>query len=134
MTAARHDAAALATCAEVGRVSASPGVGGMSWSVLLLALVLTAGGVAVDVLRSGLLGAGVLTAYSAGCVLGTLLMRRRDLSLSPLLRPVPVAGAGLLGATEGLVSPRSPWARELDEFIDAVAIDARQLRRRGATA
>ncbi|GAA4819249.1 hypothetical protein GCM10023201_00560 [Actinomycetospora corticicola] len=82
------------------------------WAVLLLALVLTAGGVAVDVLRSGTLGVVFLAAYPGGCVLAAVLAQRRDIFVPmvqpPLLLavsvPVAIAATGTLPASGGMVS------------------------------
>ena len=87
MTTTRDDAAPSSSSPHVGEASAFPGVAGMRWwAVLLLALALTAGGVAVDVVRAGALGVVFLAAYPGGCVLATLLAQRRDLFV-PMVQP-----------------------------------------------
>src|ERR1700712_1039228 len=100
------------------------------WAVLLLALVLTAGGVAADVLRSGSLGGIFLAAYPGGCVLATLLVQRRDLFVPmvqpPLLLavsvPVAVAATGSLPASGGLVSTALAVGAPLINGFPAMAV------------
>ena len=130
MTSTRDDALSSAS-AEVGEASAFPGLRGMQWwAVLLLALVLTAGGVAADVLRTGSLGGIFLAAYPGGCVLATLLVRRRDLFVPmvqpPLLLavsvPVAVAATGSLPASGGLVSTALAVGAPLINGFPAMAV------------
>jgi hypothetical protein len=130
VTTTRDDASSSAS-AEVGEASAFPGLQGMRWwAVLLLALVLTAGGVAADVLRSGSLGGIFLAAYPGGCVLATLLVQRRDLFVPmvqpPLLLavsvPVAVAATGSLPASGGLVSTALAVGAPLINGFPAMAV------------
>jgi hypothetical protein len=129
VTTARDDA--LSSAPEVGEASAFPGLQGMRWwAVLLLALVLTAGGVAADVLRSGSLAGIFLAAYPGGCVLATLLVQRRDLFVPmvqpPLLLavsvPVAVAATGSLPASGGLVSTALAVGAPLINGFPAMAV------------
>ncbi|MDT7745180.1 MAG: hypothetical protein QOE59_4258 [Actinomycetota bacterium] len=121
----------LSSASEVGEASAFPGLQGMRWwAVLVLALVLTAGGVAADVLRAGSLGGIFLAAYPGGCVLATLLVRRRDLFVPmvqpPLLLavsvPVAVAATGSLPASGGLVSTALAVGAPLINGFPAMAV------------
>jgi hypothetical protein len=121
----------LSSASEVGDASAFPGLQGMRWwAVLLLALVLTAGGVAADVLRAGSLGGIFLAAYPGGCVLATLLVRRRDLFVPmvqpPLLLavsvPVAVAATGSLPVSGGLVSTALAVGAPLINGFPAMAV------------
>ena len=121
----------LSSASEVGEASAFPGLQGMRWwAVLLLALVLTAGGVAADVLRAGSLGGIFLAAYPGGCVLATLLVQRRDLFVPmvqpPLLLavsvPVAVAATGSLPASGGLVSTALAVGAPLINGFPAMAV------------
>jgi hypothetical protein len=130
VTTTRDDALSSAS-AEVGGASAFPGLRGMRWwAVLLLALVLTAGGVAADVLRSGSLGGIFLAAYPGGCVLATLLVQRRDLFVPmvqpPLLLavsvPVAVAATGSLPASGGLMSTALAVGAPLINGFPAMAV------------
>jgi hypothetical protein len=130
VTTTRDDAPS-STSPEVGEASTFPGLRGMRWwAVLLLALVLTAGGVAVDVLRAGSLGVVFLAAYPAGCVLATVLVQRRDLFVPmvqpPLLLavsvPVAVAATGSLPASGGLVSTALAVGAPLINGFPAMAI------------
>ena len=130
MTTTRDDAPSSAS-AEIGEASAFPGLRGMRWwGGLVLALVLTAGGVAADVLRSGSLGAIFLAAYPAGCVLATLLVQRRDLFVPmvqpPLLLavsvPVAVAATGSLPASGGLMSTALAVGAPLINGFPAMAV------------
>ena len=91
---------------------------------------LTAGGVAVDVVRAGALGVVFLAAYPGGCVLATLLAQRRDLFVPmvqpPLLLavsvPVAVAATGSLPASGGLVSSALAVGAPLINGFPAMAI------------
>jgi uncharacterized protein DUF6542 len=130
VTTARDDALSSAP-SEVGEASAFPGLQGMRWwAVLLLALVLTAGGVAADVLRTGSLGGIFLAAYPGGCVLAILLVQRRDLFVPmvqpPLLLavsvPVAVAATGSLPASGGLVSTALAVGAPLINGFPAMAV------------
>jgi hypothetical protein len=130
VTTARDDALSSAP-SEVGEASAFPGLQGMRWwAVLLLALVLTAGGVAADVLRTGSLGGIFLAAYPGGCVLAILLVQRRDLFVPmvqpPLLLavsvPVAVAATGSLPASGGLVSTGLAVGAPLINGFPAMAV------------
>jgi hypothetical protein len=130
VTTTRDDASPSAS-AEVAVASSIKGVRGMRWwAVLLLALVLTAGGVAADVVRAGGLGVVFLAAYPAGCVLATLLVQRRDLFVPmvqpPLLLavsvPVAVAATGSLPASGGLVSTALAVGAPLINGFPAMAI------------
>jgi hypothetical protein len=130
VTTTRDDAPS-STSPEVGEASTFPGLRGMRWwAVLLLALVLTAGGVAADVLRAGSLGVVFLAAYPAGCVLATVLVQRRDLFVPmvqpPLLLavsvPVAVAATGSLPASGGLVSTALAVGAPLINGFPAMAI------------
>ena len=131
MTTTRDDAASASGPAEVGEASAFPSVRGLRWwAVLVLALVLTAGGVAADVLRAGTLGFVFLAAYPAGCILAALLAQRRDLFVPmvqpPLLLavsvPVAVAATGSLPTSGGLVSTALAVGAPLINGFPAMAI------------
>ncbi len=115
----------------MGEASAFPGVRGLRWwAVLLLALVLTAGGVAVDVLRSGTLGVVFLAAYPGGCVLAAVLAQRRDVFVPmvqpPLLLavsiPVAIAATGTLPKSGGLVSTALAVGAPLINGFPAMAV------------
>ncbi|NMO88862.1 DUF6542 domain-containing protein [Actinomycetospora sp. TBRC 11914] len=130
MTTTRDDAPSSAS-PEVGEASSFPGVRGMRWwAVVLLALVLTAGGVAADVVRAGSLGGIFLAAYPAGCALAALLVQRRDLFVAmvqpPLLLavsvPVAVAATGSLPASGGLASTALAVGAPLINGFPAMAI------------
>ncbi|MCD2187279.1 DUF6542 domain-containing protein [Actinomycetospora soli] len=131
MTTTRDDATTSAALAEVGEASAFPGLRGLRWwAVLLLALALTAGGVAVDVLREGTLGVVFLAAYPGGCVLAAVLAQRRDIFVPmvqpPLLLavsvPVAIAATGTLPASGGLVSTALAVGAPLINGFPAMAV------------
>lgn len=131
MTTTRDDATPSAGPTEVGEASAFPGVRGMRWwAVLLLALVLTAGGVAADVLRSGTLGVIFLAAYPGGCVLAAVLAQRRDIFVPmvqpPLLLavsvPVAIAATGTLPSSGGMVSTALAIGAPLINGFPAMAV------------
>ncbi|WP_433801826.1 DUF6542 domain-containing protein [Actinomycetospora sp. CA-084318] len=131
MTTTRDDPTTAAALAEVGEASAFPGLRGLRWwGVLLLALVLTAGGVAVDVLREGTLGVVFLAAYPGGCVLAAVLAQRRDIFVPmvqpPLLLavsvPVAIAATGTLPASGGMVSTALAVGAPLINGFPAMAV------------
>ncbi|MEJ2867469.1 DUF6542 domain-containing protein [Actinomycetospora sp. OC33-EN08] len=126
-----RDGAATSGPGEVGEASAFPGVRGLRWwAVLVLALVLTAGGVAADVVRTGSLAVVFLAAYPAGCVLAAVLVQRRDIFLPmvqpPLLLavsvPVAIAATGSLPSSGGTVSTALAVGAPLINGFPAMAI------------
>jgi hypothetical protein len=131
VTTTRDDATPSAGPTDVGEASAFPGVRGMRWwAVLLLALVLTAGGVAADVLRSGTLGVIFLAAYPGGCILAAVLAQRRDIFVPmvqpPLLLavsvPVAIAATGTLPGSGGMVSTALAIGAPLINGFPAMAV------------
>lgn len=80
-------------------VSVLPGMRGVrSWGAVLLAVLGTAAGIAVDLIRSDTLGWGLNAGFVAGCVAAVLLVRRGSL-FTAMVQPPLVLVAGVLVAT-----------------------------------
>ncbi|MEP6560303.1 MAG: DUF6542 domain-containing protein [Nakamurella sp.] len=66
-----------------------------SWAVILLALVLTLGGTAVDGLTTGVLAWGLRIGFYLGVILAALIVRRASI-FTPMIQPPLVLVFGLV--------------------------------------
>ncbi len=95
-----------ATRSQNADTSVLPGVRGLpSWAVVLLALVLTLGGAAVDGLTTGVLSWGLRIGFYLGVVLAVLLVKRGSVFTAmvqpPLVLVVGVVLGGMLFTGSG---------------------------------
>lgn len=87
---------AAATRVPTADASVLPGVRGLpSWAVILLALVLTLGGAAIDGLATGTLAWGLRIGFYAGVVLAALAVRRGSI-FTAMVQPPLVLVVGLV--------------------------------------
>ena len=87
---------APATRVPTADASVLPGVRGLpSWAVILLALVLTLGGAAIDGLATGTLSWGLRIGFYAGVVLAALAVRRGSI-FTAMVQPPLVLVFGLV--------------------------------------
>ncbi len=115
-----------ATRSPIADARCCPAVRGLpSWAVILLAVVLTLGGAAIDGLTSGALSWGLRIGFYLGVVLAALLVRRGSIFTAmvqpPLVLVVGVVFGGMLFTNAGglystglkMIGTRSrrwPWA------------------------